>query len=416
MPPRALSLTGHDNPRRVLLPLGLAVCLSLFGDLTLYAVLPSQREVVGLSLASVGVMLGINRLIRLPGNPLIGARFDRVGRRRLFLLGMALGTCSTLGYGLVTGFLPFLLTRLLWGIAWTLINVGGMTMVQDISTRANRGRLIGIYHAWMLVGFAAGPLLGGFLVDTVGFRTTMQLYAVTAAAGLLIAVLALPETQPERADAPLEERPVWAPGALQRIQGTLRRNPRLLAVLLLTLIFQFVGEGIALSTLNLLLTERFGPQVTVGALALGVASATGVLSALRSVIAGSTGPLAGLLSDRRNERGFVLMGSLMSGAVGFALLGMARSLPLIVLAIILSAASAGAGMASLTAAMGDLAPTRRRGAVMGAYATAGDIGSAAGPFLAYALVLVMPLAWVYAICAGAFLIGILLLQRLYHRA
>ena len=107
MPPRALSLTGHDNPRRVLLPLGLAVCLSLFGDLTLYAVLPSQREVVGLSLASVGVMLGINRLIRLPGNPLIGARFDRVGRRRLFLLGMALGTCSTLGYGLVTGFLPF---------------------------------------------------------------------------------------------------------------------------------------------------------------------------------------------------------------------------------------------------------------------------------------------------------------------
>ena len=416
MPPRALSLTGHDNPRRVLLPLGLAVCLSLFGDLTLYAVLPSQREVVGLSLASVGVMLGINRLIRLPGNPLIGARLDRVGRRRLFLLGMALGTCSTLGYGLVTGFLPFLLTRLLWGIAWTLINVGGMTMVQDISTRANRGRLIGIYHAWMLVGFAAGPLLGGFLVDTVGFRTTMQLYAVTAAAGLLIAVLALPETQPERADVPLEERAVWAPGALQRIQGTLRRNPRLLAVLLLTLIFQFVGEGIALSTLNLLLIERFGPQVTVGALALGVASATGVLSALRSVIAGSTGPLAGLLSDRRNERGFVLMGSLMSGAAGFALLGMARSLPLIVLAIILSAASAGAGMASLTAAMGDLAPTRRRGTVMGAYATAGDIGSAAGPFLAYALVLVMPLAWVYAICAGAFLIGILLLQRLYHRA
>ncbi len=416
MPPRSPSWTRYENPRRVLLPLGLAVCLSLFGDLTLYAVLPSQREVVGLSLASVGVMLGINRLIRLPGNPLIGARLDRVGRRRLFLLGMALGTCSTLGYGLVTGFLPFLLTRLLWGIAWTLINVGGMTMVQDISTRANRGRLIGIYHAWMLVGFAAGPLLGGFLVDTVGFRTTMQLYAVTTGAGLLIAVWALPETQPERPDAPTEEHRAWAPGAVRRIRETLRRNPRLLSVLLLTLIFQFVGEGIALSTLNLLLIERFGPQVTVGALALGVASATGVLSALRSVIAGSTGPLAGHVSDRRNERSFVLMGSLMSGAVGFTLLGMARSLPLIVLAIILSAASAGAGMASLTAAMGDLAPTRRRGAVMGAYATAGDIGSAAGPFLAYALVLVMPLAWIYLICAVAFLIGILLLQRLYHRA
>ncbi len=46
------------TPRRVLLPLGLAVCLSLFGDLTLYAVLPSEREAIGLSLAAVGVMLG----------------------------------------------------------------------------------------------------------------------------------------------------------------------------------------------------------------------------------------------------------------------------------------------------------------------------------------------------------------------
>jgi len=175
-----------DSPLRVLFPLGVAVCLSLFGDLMLYAVLPTQREVVGLSLGAVGIMLGINRLIRIPGNPVVGVILDRSGRRRLFILGMLLGTLSTLGYGLLQGFVPFLLTRLAWGVSWTLINVGGMAMVLDVSTPANRGQLTGFYNAWMLVGFALGPLGGGFLVDTIGFRAAMLIYAGVTAIGLLM--------------------------------------------------------------------------------------------------------------------------------------------------------------------------------------------------------------------------------------
>ena len=402
------------SPRRVLLPLGLAVCLSLFGDLTLYAVLPSQRETVGLSLAAVGVMLGANRLIRIPSNPLVGALFDRVGRRRLFLLGMTLGALSTLGYGLVSGFVPFLMTRLLWGVAWTLINIGGITMVHDVSTPANRGRLAGIYNAWMLAGFAAGPLLGGLLVDGIGFRPTMRLYAAATAAGLLVAALALPEThQRDAAAHRTAPRLSRLPALLREGAQALRQNPGLLSVLLLALIFQFVGEGIALSTLNLLMAERLGNSIDLGSVALGVASATGILSALRSMIAGAAGPAAGLISDRRNERSLVMAGSLVLGIGSFTLLAAARSLPLIVAAVALSAVSAGAGMAGLTASVGDYAPSRRRGMAIGAYATAGDIGAAAGPFLAYALALVIPLSWLYLICAVAFLVGLLVLQRLH---
>jgi len=174
--------------------------------------------------------------------------------------------------------------------------------------------------------------------------------------------------------------------------------------LLLALIFQFVGEGIALSTLNLLLAERFGEQIVLGATLVGVATATGILSALRSVIAGAAGPTAGLLSDRA--------GSLIVGIGSFGLLAVARSLPLVILAVGLSAVSAGAGLATLTAAVGDLAPTQRRGAVIGAYATAGDIGAAAGPFLAYALVAAVPLSWLYLVCALAFCVGLLILHRI----
>ena len=59
-------------PSRILIPLGLAASLSLFGDLTLYTVLVTQLDKVELSLAAVGVMLSVNRLIRIPAYPLIG--------------------------------------------------------------------------------------------------------------------------------------------------------------------------------------------------------------------------------------------------------------------------------------------------------------------------------------------------------
>ena len=105
-------MTHVRTPYRILMPLGFAVCFSLFGDLTLYTVLVTQLEEVGLSLAAVGVMLGVNRLIRIPGNPLTGALLDRWGRRRLFVLGMLVGVLSTASYGLVRGFWPFLVSCL----------------------------------------------------------------------------------------------------------------------------------------------------------------------------------------------------------------------------------------------------------------------------------------------------------------
>jgi MFS family permease len=399
----------------------LAICLSLFGDLTLYTVLPSRREVAGLSLAAVGIMLGANRLIRIPGNPIIGAIFDRVGRRKLFLLGMTLAVLSTLGYGLLSGFVPFLITRLAWGLAWTLLNVGGIAMIHDISTPANRGRLSGAYNAWMLAGFAVGPLLGGFLVDLVGFRETMQLYAVITAVGWLVALLALPETyRPPRAretrgaDRVRKRRTTdTIHMGLVQLRERVRQAPavdrHLQAILLLVLLFQFAGEGIALSTFNLLLEHRFGATLRLGTLAIGVASATGILAALRSLIAAGAGPLAGLIADRRHNRSGVLAGSLVVGILGFGLLSVARSLPLILLGVIVSAISAGGGMAGLSAALGDRTVGHRRGLVVGAFATAGDIGSALGPLLAYTLAATVPVSWAYALCAVAFTGGLLFL-------
>jgi MFS family permease len=178
---------------------------------------------------------------------------------------------------------------------------------------------------------------------------------------------------------------------------------------------QFAGEGVILSTVGLLLKQRFGESINLGGLLLGVAAASGILLSMRSVLSGVTGPLAGRLSDTVTGRWPVITASLVLGIAGFSLLFLAERLWAVVLGLALGAIGGGASLAVLTAYVGDLTPPGRQGVVMGAYATAGDVGSMAGPFLAFALVMVVDLQWVYLLCTITFLIGLGLIWRLRKR-
>ncbi len=398
------------KPARVLIPLGFAVCTSLFGDLSLYAVLVTQLEVVGLTVATVGIMLGVNRMVRIPANPIVGLLADRWGRRNLFLVGMTLGVLSTSAYGLVYGFWPFLLSRMMWGIGWTLINVSGVAMVLDISAATNRGKLTGVYNAWMMIGFTGGPLLGGFLVDTIGFKTAMLILAGFTFAGMLAVLLFLPETSPPRQTQPSRItwllimgrlRSVWA-----RRTALLKNHRELVVTSLLFLIMLFAGEGLVFSTVTLLLQRRFGDEVIVGALVLGIPTAAGILLGGRSLLSSMIGPAAGHLSDGKRGRLPVILVSLLLGALSFILLAFGYSLGVIVLGIVFSAVSMGGGLAVLTAYLGDQTPPGRQGTVMGLYATVGDVGSMAGPFLAFALASVVDLKWIYLVSVLTFVAGL----------
>lgn len=410
--PEALLTRSRLNPPRrwiqTLLPLGLAVTLSLPGDQTLYAVLPTRAATVGISLGAVGILLGVNRLIRIPGNPLVGMLYDRFGRRRLFLLGLGLGMVSTALYGLTYGFWPFLGGRLLWGLAWSLINVGGYTMILDLSDDADRGRSIGLYQVSYLVGLFFSPMLGGFLADTWGFRPALLVCAAFSGVGLGLAWLGLPETskvaarkQAARlhAERGAQESPS-APTAGRR------SNRQMLVAGYLYLINFFASNGILMSTISLYLGERFGERIRLAGLTWGTASLGGLMLALRSLAAMLAGPTAGYLSDRRGERWTVIVGGLLLGATGFLVLVWSGSLVWLVLGVVIVALGSGALITALAALVGDSTTVERQGRVVGRLATAGDVGSAAGPLLAYGLVLFVDLRWVYLFCALVFLSGL----------
>jgi len=385
---------------RLLLPLGTALALSLTGDSTLYAVLPNQFAVVGISLGAVGVMLGANRLIRIPGNLLAGVLNDRLGRRRLFLIGLALGILSTVSYSFVHGFWLLLAARLLWGISWSLINVGGYAMVLDWSTSAERGRMTGFYQVSYMVGLAISPILGGALTDAMGFRTAVRICAAVSAIGLAVAFVALPEVRPPAADHPATTGQLSPCRWLGDLAETVRQTDRRLFLAgYIYLIVFFVGNGVLMSTVSLYLGQRWGTSITLGGVAIGVASLAGMMLALRALIGILGGPVAGVLSDRLGNRWPVIRVGILLGVSGFVLLAVARGAWAIPAGVALVSLSMGALVAVIAAVVGDLTAGSRSGIAMGGMATAGDIGSAAGPLFAYAFASALDLRWVYLSCA-----------------
>jgi MFS family permease len=380
---------------RLLLPLGTALALSLTGDSTLYAVLPNQTATVGISLGAVGVMLGANRLIRIPGNLVAGTLNDRLGRRRLFLLGLSLGIVSTLGYSLVRGFWPLLAARLLWGSAWALINVGGYTMVLEWSTDADRGRLTGFYQVSYLAGLAISPILGGTLTDALGFRPALRICAAVSAAGLGVAYAALPEVS--RAATGSSANRLSLGGLTSSLKGIDRR---LWGAGSIYLVVFFVSNGVLMSTVSLYLGQRWGSSLSLGGVIIGVSSAAGVLLALRASVGIFGGPVAGILSDWMGNRWPVIRVGIGVGVAGFVTLALVPGVWAVAAGVALVSLSAGALIAVVAAVVGDLIAGRRSGMTMGAMATAGDLGSATGPLLAYQLAAVLDLRWVYLLCGA----------------
>jgi MFS family permease len=391
------------HPRRVLFPLGLGTALSLMGDGTLYTVLPTHTAEAGITLASVGIILSVNRAVRLFLNGPAGLAYDRWSRRRLFVPALFIGALSTAVYAATRGFWPMLVGRLLWGLAWSGIWVGGATIILDVTTAQDRGRWMGLYQTWFFLGAALSAFVGGLLTDWLGYGTTMWLGAAVTALGGLMALILLPETGGIRPD--LDCPPAEA------IRPRLRANWGLWIAASLQGINRFVGAGVLAATMGLLVQDRLGSA----GLTLGVATLTGTLNAGRIVLSMVAAPLAGAASDWLGSRWGVTAWGLAIGIISMALV--AWDAPTAILTgIALGSVTVGSVQALVTALTGDVVSLAQRGRAIGLLHTAGDLGSAIGPPVAYALMPWVGLQGVYLLCAGLFAAGLALTTLFRLRA
>lgn len=377
--------------RRVLLAIGFGTALSLMGDSSLYVVLPTHTLEAGVALASVGVLLSANRFIRLALNGPIGALYDRLPRRWLFVSALFLGALSTALYALVSGFWPLLAARLLWGLSWAGIWVGGNTILLDVSTPATRGRLVGLYNVAFFLGASNGALTGGLLTDWLGYRNAMAVAAAGTLLGGLAALLWLPETRPLEiaGEVELDEEPP-PPARFELASATALLGVNRLAL-----------AGLLQPTFGLFLLGRLGRSLSLDGTTVGVATLTGLGLGAGTLVSMLSAPLAGSLSDRARSRWTVAAAGLLPGAIGFALMARGAA-PLIGVGLLLAAVTSGSNQGLSTALVGDLGARSRKGRSLGWLFTVGDLASAAGPPAAYALIVWLEIETLYLIAGGLF--------------
>ena len=388
------------NPARVLFPLGLGTALSLMGDATLYVVLPTHASDAGITLAAVGIILSANRFIRLFLNGPAGYAYDRYRRRRLFIPALFIGALSTAIYAASSGFWPLLAGRLIWGLAWSGIWVGGATIILDVTKNRDRGRWTGLYQTWFFLGAALGAFAGGLLTDRLGYSTAMWIGAAVTAFGGLVAMIYLPETRSPGKKA--HSSPQENPSVKWRPKG------EFLGVISLNGINRFITAGVLAATIALLVQD----QLNINNIVIGVASVTGILFGLRTIISMFAAPMAGSLSDRIGNRWGVIIGGLVIGSIGMIL--MVRSDPItILIGVCLTAVASGSVQALVTTRTGDMFNKAQRGKAIGVLHTAGDLGSALGPITAYALLRWITLSDLYILCAVLFAVAAVLASGIY---
>jgi EmrB/QacA subfamily drug resistance transporter len=135
-----------------------------------------------------------------------GSAGDRYGRRRVFLSGVAIFTAASICCGGATSATALVLARSVQGVGGALLIPSNLAIIGATFGEQERGRAIGTWAAFAAVTAALGPVLGGWLADTVSWRAIFLVNAPLALVTALITLRHMPESRDRHAPPRLDWR------------------------------------------------------------------------------------------------------------------------------------------------------------------------------------------------------------------
>jgi EmrB/QacA subfamily drug resistance transporter len=153
-----------------------------------------HASVRGLQWVLDGYLVTLSALLLLGGSA-----GDSYGRRRVFLTGLAGFVAASVLCGLAPGVGFLIAARALQGVAGAMLVPASLSIISSTFDAGDRGRAIGSWSGLAAVAGAAGPLLGGWLIDAASWRWIFFLNVPVAAAAAAIALRHVPETSDDEA-------------------------------------------------------------------------------------------------------------------------------------------------------------------------------------------------------------------------
>ncbi len=346
--------------RSALAILFIIVFIDLLGFGMVIPVMPLYAARLGASEAWVGLLSAGYSLMQFVFAPIWGRWSDRVGRRPVLLVSIAMTALAFAMYGAASTFGILLVSRLFAGAATANIAIA-RAFVADVTPPEGRAKGMGIIGAAFGLGFVLGPAIGGFLSQAVSVSFPAYVAAALAGANGIAAYFVLPEP---------EERSVREEARRVRFAEffTEMRRPgirRLILIFGLTVLAFAAMEA----TYALLVTKRYG---------LDLEHVDYLFAYIGVLIVIVQGGLIGRLTRAYGEKRLLVAGLVLQ-AVALALLPFAVTTIGLILATAPLAIGSGLSQPSLASLLSRFARADDQGGTLGMGESAAAIGRVIGP-------------------------------------
>ncbi len=328
-------------------------------------ILPRIGQELDIPDAALGTLVSVYSLMVGLFAILAGPVSDKIGRRRILLIGTATMTVALALHGLVQDYVSFLAVRLFAGMAGGALSGAAVSYIGDFFPYHRRGWATGWVMSGAAVGQIVGIPLGIALSGRWGFRAPFYIFAVTMAATVALLWLRVPQPPVKRSEGGLS----IARAARDYASMLARPEIRWAATAYFSI---FLGVSLFSVYLPTWLERDLGVtpnQIALMYLLGGIANVT-------------TGPQAGRLSDRVGRRRIILMAcvglSMVMAATPLVVRSASTAYPMFFLTMALIAMRISPFSALLTALVTD----ERRGSLMSLSVALGQAGMAVGGALA----------------------------------
>src|SRR5690625_3724565 len=221
-PPAAGSRTNPAAKKLPPLPADIWVLVSAafivaIGYGIIAPILPQFAASFDLGVTAASIVVSSFAFFRLLFAPMGGRLVDKLGERRVYVVGLLIVAASTYAVAAATTYWQLLLFRGLGGIGSTMFTVSAMALIIRIAPPEARGKATGAYASSFLFGNILGPVVGGLLAG-LGMRIPFVIYAT----GLLLAAAVVwfrLERQPQL-DRPAAGREDAEAGEAEQPTGT----------------------------------------------------------------------------------------------------------------------------------------------------------------------------------------------------
>jgi DHA1 family multidrug resistance protein-like MFS transporter len=351
---------------RILIWMCALIAVNQLGFGSIMPVIALYARSFGVSQSAIGVAVAIYGLARFLIALPAGQLADRIGRRSVLALGGLVTAAGNLFCAVAPDYPTFVAARFVSGAGAALVITTGAIVLADITTPAQRGRVMSVYQGTFLFAVGVGPLPGGLLAERYGLAAPFAFYAVAGTVAAVLAFFRVPETRDFRGavDAGVEAAPAAFAAQLRLLAG---RLPFVL-VGLTAFMGAVARTGALFSVIPILARDRLALSTDRIGFGLAVASIVGLALAYP----------AGVLVDRYGRKVVIVPATVMSG-VSLVVFVFAPTYGWFLAGCAAWSVAAGIGGAAPAAYAADVAPSGMNAAAMSAYRMLGDLGYVVGP-------------------------------------